>query len=148
MSGGAQGFVSDLRSGTIFFPWPAILADRDDRGRVAFEDRGIAVSRVIGAIGDHGADVFVRGELTQQAWIERADNVAAGGEFNETDVRSGSIYRKMKPAPLAPPLNAVHAGLPLTIAKELDPSAIQKQVQPPVGAATWDLDGKRFLSAA
>ena len=66
MPGGSQSFVSDLRSRTIFFPQPTILADRDDRGRVAFEDRGMAASRVIGTIGDHGADVFVLGELTQQ----------------------------------------------------------------------------------
>jgi|GEM_PF-6539978 len=46
---------------------------------------------------------------------------------------------------LAPPLNAVLAGLPLTIAKELDPGAVHKQVQRPIGAAIWDLDGQRSM---
>lgn len=47
-------------------------------------------------------------------------------------------------APLASPLNAVLAGLPLTIAKELDPGAVNKQVQRTIGAAIRDLDGQRF----
>ena len=48
-------------------------------------------------------------------------------------------------APLAPALNTVLAGLPFTVAEELDASAVNQQVQRPIGAPIRDLDGERLL---
>lgn len=126
--GGAQGFVSDLCRRAVFFPRPAILADRDNRGGTTLDDGGVATARVIGSVCDHAADLFVLRKLIEQFRQGRAVTVATGGELESTDVGRGSIHRKMHLAPLAPPLNAVLAGLPLAIAKELDPGAVHQQV--------------------
>lgn len=64
--GGAQSFVSGNSSWAVCSPRPTILADRDDRDRIAREDRCMTRSCVVGIIGRHGADVFAHGDLLQQ----------------------------------------------------------------------------------
>lgn len=63
VSGGAQGFVAHACRRTVFLPRPTILADRNDQDSVAREDHAAAPVRVIGAIGGHGADLFVCANL-------------------------------------------------------------------------------------
>ena len=69
VSGGAQGFVADACRRVVFLPQSTVLADLNDRDRVAREDRAVAPARVIGTIGGHGADLFVLGDLVQQILI-------------------------------------------------------------------------------
>ncbi len=45
-------------------------------------------------------------------------------------------------------LNTMLSGLPLAVAKELNPSAIDEQVQRPIGTTIGDLDGQRPLPSA
>jgi len=40
------------------------------------------------------------------------------------------------------------AGLPLTVTEELDPGAVHEQVERPIGAPIWDLNGQRLLPSA
>ena len=51
-------------------------------------------------------------------------------------------------APLAAALNTVLTGLPLAVTEELDPGAVDEQVQRPFGAAIRDLDSLVLLAAA
>ena len=86
VSGGAQGFIADACRRTVFLPQSTILADRNDRDRVAREDRAVAPARVIGTIGGHGADFSVFGDLVQQIWQDGAVTVSA----NRMDSQSES----------------------------------------------------------
>ena len=112
------------------------------------EDGGVASARVIGAVRGHCADLFALGDLVKQLWQDRTVAVAAGGEFHGADVRRGRVHGQMYLAPLAASLNTVLAGLPFTIAQELDASAVNQQVQWAVGAPIRDLDGQCLLPTA
>ena len=74
--------------------------------------------------------------------------VAAGGERHRPDVRRGRVHRRMHLAPLAASLNAVLADLPFPVAGELDPGAVDRQVERTIGTATGGLDGPCLLPAA
>jgi len=43
-------------------------------------------------------------------------------------------------APLAAAMNAMILRMPLAVTEELDPGAVNEQVQPPIGAPIRDLD--------
>ncbi len=74
--------------------------------------------------------------------------VAAGREFHRPDVRRGGVHRQMDLAPLASALNTVLSGLPFAVAEELDPGAVNQQVQRAIDAPIRDLDSQRFLPSA
>lgn len=78
MAFGAPGPVSDPGSRSALSPGGApVPADRDDRERVALEDRAVAAVRVMGIIG--GVDVFVFGNVLQEVRQDGAVSVSAGG---------------------------------------------------------------------
>jgi len=94
----------------------------------------VTAAGVIGTVGGYRADLFAVRDLVEQVRPHRAIAVAAGGEFHRPDIRSSRVHGQMDLAPLASALNTVHARLPLAISKALDPGAIDKQVEQPVGA--------------
>ena len=147
VSGGAQSFVADACRRTVFLPQSSILADRNDRDRVAREDRAVAPARVTGTIGGHGADLFVFGNLVQQIWQDGAITVSAGGELDRTDVGCSRVHGQMYFAPLASALNTMLRSLPLAIAEELDASAVHEQVQRSVSTAVGNLNCQGLLPA-
>ncbi len=134
-------------------------------------DGGVAAAGVVGPVrcpatvcmqtvrgGGHGADLFALGDLVEQPWQDRAVAVAAGGEFHGADVRSGGIHGQMDLAPplgecphspsgqrLAASLDAMFPGLPFAIAEELDPGAVDQQVERAVSATIWDMDHQGLL---
>lgn len=72
---------SRIRDSGASLRWKPVLtvpADRDDHGGLAVDDGGVAAAGVIGAIGGHGADLFVLGDLVEQLWQDRAVAVATG----------------------------------------------------------------------
>jgi len=146
-----QGFVSGDRGWAVFLPRSRVLADRDDRDDrdgVTRDDGGVATTRVVSAISSDGAKFLALGDLVEQVWQDWAVAVAAGGEFNGADVRRGRVHGQMDLAPLASALDAVLSGLPRTIAKEFDPSAVHQQVEGAIGSAIRDLDSQGLLPAA
>lgn len=148
MSGGAQGFVSGDRGRAILFPRSPVLADRDDSGGMVINDGSMASTGVIGAVGGDGANLFAFGNLVEQLWQDRTVTIAAGGELHGADVRSAGVHGQMDLAPLAPALNTVLARLPFAITEELEPGAVDEQVQGAIGAAIGDLDYERLLPSA
>ena len=111
--------------------------------------------------GSDGADLFAFGDLVEQFRQHRAVTVAAGDELHRPDVRSGGVHRQMQLAPpvgdcqqspagqrLAAALRPVFSGLPLVISAELDPGAVDQQIERPIGAPLWDPDGQCLLPAA
>lgn len=57
---------ADNRSRAVFFPGPAILADRDDRNGLAVNDGGEAATGVIGPVGGHRFEIFPLVEQVEQ----------------------------------------------------------------------------------
>ena len=98
--------------------------------------------------GGHGADPIVWGNPVQKIGQDGAVAIAAGGELDGSDVGRGCIHREMHLAPLASTLDTVLAGLPFTVAQELDPGAVHQQIQRPRSATIGDLNLQGLLPAA
>ena len=143
-SGGAQGFVADACGRAVFLPQTSVLADRNDRDSITPDDGLVAAVRVIGAVGRHRADRLVCRDLSEQFRQHGAVAVTAGGEFHGADVRGARVHGQMHLAPLAAALHPMLARLPFVrrtcaaplaprsrlTALELDPDAVDQQVQP------------------
>ena len=108
----------------------------------------MAAARVVGAVGGDGADRLAFGDLAEQVRQHGTITVAAGGEFDGADVRRGRVHGQMHLAPLASSLRAMLARLPFAIAEELDASAVDQQVQWPIGTSIRNLDGQDLLPPA
>ena len=162
MPGGTQRFVAGDCGRAVFFPRPAVLADRADWSGLPVDDGSVAAARIIGPVGGDRANVFAFRDLTEQLRQNRAVTIAAGGEFHGADVRSGCVHCKYEEdqktvqwtvfptidlAPLAPPLNAVLADLPLAIAEDLDAGAVHEQAHRPIGTPAGDLNGQCLLTS-
>jgi len=148
VSRGAQGVVAGACSRAVFFPETSVLSDRDDRNGIAFDDGLVAAACVVGAVGSDSADLLYLGDLAEQVGQHGAVAVAARGEFHRSDVGGGRVHGQMDLAPLASALHSVLAGLPFAITEELDPGAVDQQVQRAICAAIRDLDGQGLLPAA
>jgi hypothetical protein len=146
--GGANGFVPGDCRWANFFPWSVVLPDTDDHSGKPVEDGVMTAADVIGAVGGDRADVFALGDRVQQVWQDRTFAIAAGGELHRTEVGSGGVHSQMDLAPLASALNAVLAHLPFPIAEELEPHAVQQQVQGAICTPMQDLDDQRLLPSA
>lgn len=135
-------------SRAILFPRAAVFADRDDRDGLPLDDGGVAPARVVGAVGGYRADLLVRRDLAEQVGEHGAVAVPAGGEFHGADVGCGWVHGQMHLAPLATALRAMLARLPFAVAEELDPGAVDQQVQRAICAAIGNLDGQGLLPPA
>jgi hypothetical protein len=62
--------------------------------------------------------------------------------------RDPAKVKKVCDRTLTAALNTMLSGLPLAVAKELNPSAIDEQVQRPIGTTIGDLDDQRLLPSA
>lgn len=143
-----QGVVAGACSRAVFFPETSVLSDRDDRNGAALDDGLMAAACVVGAVGGDRAYLLACWDLAEQVGQHGAVAVAAGGEFHRSDVRCGRVHGQRDLAPLASALHPVLASLPFAIAEELDPSAVDQQVQRTVRTAIRDLDGQGLLPAA
>ena len=76
-----------------------------------------------------------------------AVTVPAGRKFYSANVRRGCIHRQTHIAPLVPALDTVLCGLPPTVAEKLDASAVDQEIQRPIGAPIADLDNQGLFSA-
>ena len=99
--GGGQGRISGDRGRAILFPTPPVLADRDDRGGLTVDDRGVAAAGVIRTIGGHAADLLILGDLVEQFRQNRTVTVGAESALHGADVRRGRVHGQMHLAPLA-----------------------------------------------
>jgi len=135
VTGGAQGFVSGDRGPAVLFPRSPFLADQDDRSRMPIDDGGMAAAGVMGSIGGNRADLLALGDLVEQFRQDRTVATDVWGKLLNADVRSGGVHGQMDLVTLAAALNAVLAGLPLSIAQELDAGA-EQTIRPALG----DLD--------
>gem|GEM_PF-1515539 len=145
---GSQVFVARLGSRAVLFPSPTVPSDRDYCRAAACDDGALTAPRVVGAVRGDGGDLFVLGDLIHQVRQDGTVAFPAGGELDGADVGGGGVHGKMDLAPLASPLNAMIAGLPLAIAEELDTGAVHQQVQWPASTAIRDLHLQSLLPSA
>jgi hypothetical protein len=71
----------------------------------------------------------------------------APGDLDGPDLQCFLVDPEMDLAPDAPFGTAMLAGVPLAFALDLDPGAVDQQVQRPLGAAIGDVDGQGLLAA-
>ena len=85
MPGGTQRFGASDCGRAVFFPRPAVLADREDWSGLAVDYGSVAAARIIGPVGGDRANVFAFRNLTEQLRQNWAVAIAAGGEFHRPD---------------------------------------------------------------
>ena len=83
---GAQDLVSDSGRRTVALPGPAVLADRNDRDGLAFEDGGVTAAGIVSAISRHRTDWFVLRHLIEQLGQDRTVPVPARRKLHGPDV--------------------------------------------------------------
>ena len=142
-----QRFFAGDCGRAVFFPGPAVLADRDVWSRLAVDDGSVTAVRVMRPVGGDRADAFAFRDLTEQLLQNRAVVVVTGGKLHGADVRSGCVHCKMELARLALPLNTMLANLPLAISKELNAGAVHEQLQRAIGTSVADQNGHCLLSS-
>lgn len=108
----------------------------------------MASAGVKSTITGRGADLFVRGNLPQQAGQHGAVALSAGGEFHGADVAGGCVHHQMNLSILTPAMGAVLSRQPFTIAGKLYPRAVGQQVQHPRCPAMRELNRDYLLPAA
>src|SRR6056297_218675 len=72
----------------------------------------------------------------------------APGDLDSADLQCFLINPEMDLAPHTPFGAAMLAGVPFAFALDLDPGAVDQQVQRALGATIWDADGEGLLAAA
>ena len=91
--GRAKDLVAGFGSGAILPPSPPILADGDDRGAAALQDRGVAAARVERAVSGHGADRLIGRDLVQEIRQNGTVTLVAGGSYTSYNVCYTKLLR-------------------------------------------------------
>ena len=95
----------------------------------AVGDRIMAFARVVGAVGRDAGDLLVRRDLVEQVGQDRGVTDVARGDLDGPDLQCFLVYPEVDLAPDASPGAAMLAGVPFAFALDLDPGAVDQQVQ-------------------
>ena len=144
-SGRANGFIAGLNAGGVLPPWPRVPASGYDRTGIACGNGFVAGSCVVGPIGADCGDGLILGDLVQQFRQHGGIAHSAAGNLNGADVPCLGIEAEVDLAPLTGLGRAVFAGEPLTIARCLDPSAVDQQVQRTRGGSAGNFNDQGLL---
>lgn len=108
----------------------------------AVRDRIVAFASVVSAICRDAADRRAFRDLAQEVRQDRRITNVAPGDLDGTDLQCLLVNSDMDP----PPGPAVLAGEPLAFSLDLDPGAVDQQVQRPLRAAIWNVHRQGFLA--
>jgi len=112
----------------------------------AVRDRIVAFASVVSAICRDAADRLAFRDLAEEVRQDRRIINVAPGDLDGTDLQCLLVNSDMD-LPPDPPLGpAMLAGVPLTFSLDLDPGAVDQQVQRPLGAAIWNVHRQSFLA--
>lgn len=89
----------------------------------------MAFAGVKGAIGSDAGDLLIGRDLVQQVGKHRRVGHVAGGELSRPDFERLLVNSYVKLAPHAALRTAMLAGVPPPLAFDLDPGAVDQQVQ-------------------
>ena len=113
----------------------------------AVGDRIVAFAGVVGAVCRDAADLLTLWDLVEKVGQDRCIANVASGDLDSPDFQGFLVNPEMDSAPDPPFGGPMLAGVPLTFALDLDPGAIDQQVQRPLGAAIGDVHGKGLLAS-
>lgn len=141
----AQDVVAGDGSGGVGLPRFCVLARRNDRRSTSGGDGVMAFAGVEGTVGGDAGDLLVGRDLVQQLGQHGRVTDVAGGELGGPDFQCFLVDPDVDLAPDPPFCATMLAGVPLPFALNLDPSAVDQQVQRAVGTAVGDVDLNRML---
>ena len=144
----SQGLVARDRACRDGLPRLCILAGRDDCGGPAIGDGVMAFSGVVGAICGDTGDVLIGGDLGQQFGQHGGIPDVAAGDLDRPDLQRLFVDPEMDLAPDAAFCPAVLTRVPLTFPFDLDPGAVDQEMQRTLRAPVWDVHGKGLLAMA
>ncbi len=107
----------------------------------------MAFSGVVGAVGGDTADLLLRRDLTEKIGQHRRIANMAPGDLDSADLQCFFVDPEVYLAPDASFRATMLAGVPLAFALDLDPGAVDQQVQRAPGAAIRDVHGQGLLAA-
>ena len=128
---GAQVLVAAAGSWAIFLPGRGVPARWNDRLGAPHLDGVAAGAAATGAVGSDRRDRLAFGDLRQQAGQHGCVADPAVVDFHGSDPERALVDGEMHLAPFAPPRAAVLARMPFALAPDLDPGAVDQQVQQP-----------------
>ena len=144
----AQSVVPGDGAGSGWLPRLGIFAWRDDRSRTTIGDGVMAFARVVGAIRSHAANLLIAWDLVEQMGQHRRISGVAARDLDCPDFQRLFINSNVDLAPDAPLGAAVLARVPFAFTLDLDPCAVDKQVQRALRASIWNVDRKCLLPSA
>ena len=130
------------------FPGLAIPPRRNDRSSAAGSDGVMALAGVECAISGDAGDFLIGRDLVEQFGQHGRVTNIAGGELGCADFHCLLINSDVDLAPDAPFGAAVLARVPLTFALDLDPGAVDQEVQRALRGAVGDVNLQALLAAA
>ena len=105
----------------------------------------MAFAGVEGAVGSDSGDLLAGWDLIEQFWQHGRVADIAGGELGGPDLQCSLVDPDVDLAPDPAFGTTVLAGVPLPFALDLDPGAIDQQVQGAVRTSGGDTDLQRLL---
>ncbi len=107
----------------------------------------VALTGVVGTVGGDAGDLLVRRDLAEQIGQHRCIADVAPSDLDSPDLQCFLVDPEMDLAPDAPFGAAMLARVPLAFALDLDPGAVDQQVQRALGAPIRDVHGQGLLAA-
>ena len=107
----------------------------------------MAFACVVGTACRDAADLLFRRDLIEEVGQHRCITDMAPGDLDSVDLQCFLINSEMDLAPDTPLRTAMFAGVPFAFSLDLDPGAIDHQVQRALGATVGDVNGQGFLTA-
>lgn len=130
----------------VRLPRFGVLAGWDDRGSPAGGDRVMALAGVEGPVGSDAGDLLPGRDLVEQLGQHGRVAHIAGGELGRPNLQRLLVDPDVDLAPDASFRATVLAGVPLPFALDLDPGAVDQQVQGAVRAAVGDVHLQGLLA--
>lgn len=117
---GRQRFVFRDCGVPILFPWPADLADLDERCGSPVNESSSATAGIIRPLGYQNACVFSLGDPVKQLRKQDPVITVAGQDLQGEHFRDGGVYGPIDLRPLVATLTALVVNPPLSINARLD----------------------------
>lgn len=143
-----QCFIARDRACRDRLPWLGVLAGRYDRIGPTFGNGVMALSGVVGAVGCHTGDLLIGWDLGQEFGQHGRVADIAAGDLDRPNLQCFFIDPDVDLAPDAALRTAMLAGVPLSFSLDLDPRAVDQEVQRTLRPPMRDVHSKGLLATA
>lgn len=142
-----QDFVARDSPGGVRFPRFGVLAGRDDRGGPTGGDGVVTPAGVEGTIGSDAGDLLFGWDLIEQFGQHRRIPDVACSELGGADFQRFLVNSDVDLAPDAASGAPVLARVPFPFALDLDPGAVDQEMQRTIRSAIRNVDLQGLLAA-